>query len=176
MTAEEHELQKAIEALEGVINDNEQKKMITIDTLVQKMVVAFCDETTAAWQYFTAMHMIRGAGRVDAIDEYKEHMEDELEHLEDIATRLEEIGGKVPFNIDEISSIGHQWTRINTTDPKTQLTVLIKAEEDAIAFYQEIVNEARALQDWKTQKLFKELLCDEVEHAFDLKRLLEELD
>ena len=150
--------------------------MITIDTLVSKLVCAFADEITAIWQYFTAIHIIRGEGRRDAIEEYREHMADEAKHLEAISQRLEELGGKIPFNLDEISELGHAWVRINTTDPETQLKVLIKAEEDAIAFYQTVVNEAKALQDWKTQRLFKELLSDEIEHAFDLKRLLEELD
>lgn len=168
------DLSKMIEALEGIIDQNEQKKTFTVQGLVEKLIVAFCDETTATWQYFTASHVVRGQGRVDCLDEYNQHMTEQAQHLQKIAHRIEELGGRVVTNLNEISSVGHTWQIISTSDPKQQLNILIDAERDARIFYQDIINYAKGLKDYVTERLFKQILEDETKHEFDLKRLLEQ--
>lgn len=172
----EENLQKFVEALQGVVKDNQEKKTYNVDGLVQKLIIAFCDETTASWQYFSALHIARGEGRTDATQEYQEHLDEELQHLQKIATRIQELGGKIVFDLNEISLIGHNWQRINTTDVAKQLEILKKAQKDARIFYQQIVYYANAIQDYVTADLFKDILADQTKHEFDLKRLIEEID
>ena len=172
---EKRELEKYVEAIENIVKEQEEVKEYTVDGLVSLLIKAFCDEVTAYYQYFTAMHLARGEGRKDAIEEYKEHLDDELEHLEKIALRLEQLGGKPVSDLDEISSLGSSWTRVVFTEVEDQLKLLIDAEYNARQFYQKVISYARGLQDWVTVKLFKQLLEDETNHEFDLKRLLEEI-
>ena len=173
---ERRQLNKAIQALEGIMQQNQQKKTFTVDGLVQKLVVAYCDQTTAFWQYFTAAHIARGCGRLDALPQYQQHMEEQLQHLQKVATRIQQLGGKIVFDLNEISMIGHNWQRINTSDVKRQLQILIRAQKQARQFYQSIIYYANALQDWTTSNLFKDLLKDQTQHQFDLKRNLEQLN
>lgn len=173
---EKRELLSAIESLEEVIAKNDEVKSYNVQGLLQKMRIAYCDEITAVWQYFTAIHTARGQGRTDAIEEYQEHLEEQAQHLQKIATRIEQLGGNVVLDLSEASSMANDWKRIESVDIEQQLMILIEAQRQAREVYQDIVHYAIAIQDWVTSDLFKEILQDETEHEFDLKRLIEQID
>ena len=77
--------------------------------------------------------------------------------------------------LSQIQTEAPAWTPITTSDIKEQLAILIKAEEDAVAFYKGIVEAARNESDWVTESLAKKHMGDEEKHARDLKRVLESL-
>lgn len=173
---EKRQLLSAIESLEEVIAKNDQVKSYNFQGLLQKMQVAFCDEITAMWQYFTAIHTARGQGRTDALEEYQQHLLEQIQHLQKIATRIQQLGGRIVLDLSEVGSMANEWKRIQSVDVEQQLIILIQAQRKAREYYQNIVHYAIAIQDWVTSDLFKEILQDETEHEFDLKRLIEEID
>lgn len=169
------ELASAIEALEQAVETKKKDDSATTEGLTALLIKATCDETTAIWQYFVAKYTARGAGRLDALPEYDEHINDEWEHLFLISDRLQQLGGKPVFDIAEVNEIGHEWERVETKDVNDQLAILIKAEDNAVAFYKEIVRYAGSLGDEVTKQLFKKILADETDHSFELMLVKEEL-
>ena len=139
------------------------------------MVEAYLSEYTAAHQYLMAGHEARGNGYPDVLPEYEEHCQEERKHADEWLLRLEEIGVILRVDLIEIQKGAPAWTPITTSDIKEQLGILIKAEEDAVAFYKNIVETARNESDWVTESLAKRHMADEEKHARDLKRVLESL-
>jgi len=147
----------------------------TLSDLNKLMIQAFLSEYTAAHQYLMAGHEARGNGYPDVLPEYEEHCEDERKHADEWLLRLEEIGIVLRVDLSQIQTEAPAWTPITTSDIKEQLAILIKAEEDAVAFYKGIVEAARNESDWVTESLAKRHMGDEEKHARDLKRVLESL-
>jgi len=169
------ELSQVIGDLEKLVDEQREEAKVTSEGLAKMLIVATCDEMTAIWQYLVARHYIKGNGRLNVIDEYDEHLEDEWRHLKDISDRLEQIGGKPVFDIDEINELAHSWDRVTMSDPREQLLLLYKAEENAKSYYRDIIRYAKALGDEVTVALFHSILKDETDHSFELSKILEEM-
>lgn len=143
--------------------------------IVEMIVKACCDEYTAEFQYIMAEHVARGNNYMDAAGEYKAHAEEEHGHLLKWLKRLEQLGVQLDYAMEDFATKGNSWTPIKSVqDIPKQLEILIKAEKDAQTFYYAIVEKARELGDWITEKLAKETLADECEHETDLTRISEE--
>ncbi len=102
--------------------------------------------------------------RADHIkDSLMADVEEELGHAKRLAKRIHTLGGVVP------GSQKLNWTqegmqpRQDTTDLPAIISGVIKAEEDAIAGYEEIIEVCDGV-DFVTQDLAIELLADEQEH------------
>lgn len=169
------ELTEVIDALEDMAQKNREKSDVSVDGLAKMLIVAICDEMTAIWQYLVARHSICGSGRLDLIDEYDEHLEDEWEHVKLISERLEQLGGRPVFDLDEINEHAHSWTRIESTDPIEQARIIYGAEESAKEYCRDVIRYARALGDDVTVALFKQILKDETDHSFEIAKILEGL-
>jgi bacterioferritin len=113
------------------------------------------------WQYVTipGMH----AESVGGI--FKKFAITEMKHAEMIAERLDYLGG-TPTTKPTAIVVGK-----NT---KEMLQVDVKAEEDAIALYKEIIKLAEKEGDIVTRKLFESILVDEEEHHSVFTNLLQE--
>lgn len=102
--------------------------------------------------------------RADHIkDSLMADVEEELGHARQLAKRIHTLGGTVP------GSLNLNWTQQamqpheDTTDVPAIIRGVIKAEEDAIAGYEKII-EACEGADYVTQDLAIALLGDEQEH------------
>jgi len=153
--------------------ETQQPVIPTADDLKALIIKAYCDERTACHQYTIAAHIARGTGYCDAVPEYKAHADEEDDHSEGWLKRLEQLGVQLNYDLTEIQNGGNPWTPIKTSNVKEQLEILIKAEDDAAAFYQKIIEAARLANDAITKTLAKQYQADEVEHATDLRRILE---
>jgi len=162
-------------AYKDVISLENADENAELSPLQQMCVVAFIDECTASHQYLMAAHLARGNGYVDATDEYKQHLEEEREHADKWLKRLEQMGIKVKLDLSQIQDSGNKWVPITTSNIKEQLEIIIKAEDDAVAFYGRIIEAAREAKDWITNRLAKQLQEDECEHKTDLLRIYEGL-
>ena len=163
----------------GVLASNEneaQPNTARVDNLVELIKKAICDEHTATYQYCIAKHIARGAGYCDVVPEYEQHAKDEEGHAQAWLDRLEQCGIMFTYDMVELATKGNPWTPIKTSNIKEQLGILIKAEEDAAAFYAKIVEVAREEKDWITERMAKEYMADETEHATDLKRIYEQFN
>lgn len=143
--------------------------------IIPMIVKACCDEYTAEFQYIMAEHVARGANYCDAVAEYAAHASEEHAHLLKWLKRLEQLNVQLDYDMQEFATKGNPWTPIKSTEGvDAQLGILIKAEQDAQAFYNEIIKKAQEIGDWTTERIAKELLEDECEHETDLTRISEE--
>jgi len=81
----------------------------------------------------------------------------EMKHAADIMERIYYLGGEATTKSSEVTVGGSisEFAKLG-----------VKAEEEALALYREIIAEARKLGDWKTRELFGRIYRDEEEHLF----------
>ncbi|MFC2171595.1 bacterioferritin [Acidobacteriota bacterium] len=87
----------------------------------------------------------------------------EMKHAEEIAERLCDLGG-VPTTKPEKITIGKEL--------KEMLELDLKAEEEAVATYKDIIKHAHKEEDFTTAHLFTRILSEEEEHVSEFKCLL----
>jgi bacterioferritin len=113
------------------------------------------------WQHVTVPGM--HAESVGGI--FKKFAITEMKHAEMIAERLDYLGG-TPTTKPTTIVIGK--------NAKEMLQVDVKAEEDAIILYKDIIKMAEKEGDIVTRKLFESILIDEEEHHSVFTNLLQE--
>lgn len=89
----------------------------------------------------------------------------EMKHAEAIAERVDYLGG-VPTTKPAPITVGEEWREMLQLD--------LKAEEEAIAMYKEIISLAEKEGDVTTAHMFRGILEDEEEHHNEFGTLLQE--
>ncbi len=87
----------------------------------------------------------------------------EMKHAEAIAERLDYLGGK-PTTQPAPITVGESLEEMIRID--------LKAEEEAIALYRQIIEQAKSEGDYVTEDLFRSILADEEEHHNEFQSLL----
>lgn len=82
----------------------------------------------------------------------------EMEHLEKIAERIYLLGGEVTVFPEPLPNVGET--------PDDWLLNDRKAEDDTIILYRKIIEESRKRGDYRTRRLFEEILIEEDEHFY----------
>lgn len=167
------DISRYIEALEGLVDENQTKTDKNEDEVVKLLIKALADELLASYQYWVCKHLARGEGRSDAIAEFEQHEQDEKEHAEKLMLRIKELGGAPIFNPNEWQTLGNPWTEVNTPSVCAELDITIRAEADAIAYYKKLIDYCKGV-DEVTLCICREILADEEEHKYDLEMLKEE--
>jgi len=167
------EIDKYIEALEGIVNENQTKTDKNEEGVVKMLIKALADELLASYQYWVCKNLARGEGRHDAIEEFAQHEKEEKDHADKIMERIKQLGGKPIFNPNEWQVLGNPWTEVNSDSVCEELSITIKAEEDAIAYYNKLIDYCKGI-DEVTMRLCRSILADEEEHRYDLEMLKEE--
>jgi bacterioferritin len=127
------------------------------DAVVREMTVSI----QYMWQHITIKGMYAEAvGPVFRVTALAEML-----HAELIAERLEYLGGTLPMAPTTVN-VGGKARQMIEND--------VKAEEEAIAFYREIIKLAAEEDDSTTKKLFEDILRDEEGHHNLFTGLLEE--
>lgn len=138
---------------------------------VKLLYTALADELLAAYQYWVCKNLSRGEGKFDADPEFDQHAKEEMEHADKIMDRLKQLGGNPFPDPKDWEKFSNDWDPVNFRDVKKQLLVTIKAEQTAIDFYRDAIEQVKG-NDPTTHKLFRNILADEEEHIYDLKELL----
>lgn len=167
---ESKSLQSYIEALQNLVSSEDKSS----DKVLQMLKVALADEWLAAYQYWVCKNLVRGEGRSDVMPEFEQHYKDELQHADEIMLRIKELGGEPIFNPTEWIKIANPWTQVNMTSACQQLDITIKAQEDAIKYYNEIIEYCKG-EDEVTMRLCRSILSDETQHLYDLQMLKEQI-
>ncbi len=103
------------------------------------------------WQHVRAT----GIESLEATDRLRKIAITEMKHAEAIAERLDYLGGE-PTTEPASIEVGKTLSQMIDLD--------IKAEEEAIALYRDIIKLAMKEEDFTTKKLFEGILADEEEH------------
>ena len=112
------------------------------------------------WQHVLAKGIKSAA--VEGI--FKDIAITEMKHAEKIAERLAYLGGIPTIKPDPIF-VGAALEEMLRTD--------VKAEEEAVALYRQIINVSNSEDDITTRRLMEEILGDEEEHHDTFTTLLE---
>ena len=162
---------KFIEALEGIVNENsDAKEEKSQEHVIELLRKALADEWLASYQYWVCKNLARGNGRADATAEFDQHSGEEKDHADQLMLRINELGGKPIFDPAEWAAIGNPWTVVDTEDVCRELDITIQAEQDAIDYYQSIIDYCKGF-DEITMRLCRSIMADEAEHLYDLQLL-----
>ncbi len=134
--------------------------------LIDLLNKAIARELQVAIQYM--WQHVRGSGYQSPpiTDEFKKIAIVEMKHAEAIAERVDYLGG-VPTTEPAPITVGESL--------KEMLELDIKAEEEAIELYKEIIEKAMEEKDYVTKRLFEQILADEEEHHDTFQKLVEGL-
>lgn len=143
------------------------------EKIIEMLTKALADEWLASYQYWVCANLARGEGRTDAIPEFEQHFKEEMEHADRLMLRIKELGGKPITNPKDWQKLGNPWTQVKTDDVKKQLQITIKAQQDAIDYYDKLIDECK--EDEISKRLCRSIMSDEAEHLYDLQMLLQEI-
>ncbi|MCS7281756.1 MAG: ferritin-like domain-containing protein [Anaerolineae bacterium] len=132
--------------------------------LIAKLNAAIARELQVSIQYMWQHVRVGGPYAASLGDVFKRIAITEMKHAEAIAERVDYLGG-IPTTQPSPITVGNDWREMLQLD--------LKAEEEAIAMYREIIALARQEGDIVTAKLFEEILMDEEEHHNEFRTLLE---
>ena len=141
------------------------------EAVIKLLNEALATELVCVLRYKRHYFMAKGIHSESVKPEFLQHAEEEMEHADLIAKRITELGGEPNFSPDGLSSRSHAEYM-----PGGSLTSMIKenliAERIAIESYRELVAYL-GNDDPTTQRMVKEILAMEEEHADDMASLLE---
>ncbi|HEU68880.1 MAG TPA: ferritin [Candidatus Acetothermia bacterium] len=117
--------------------------------------MAISREIQVSIQYMWRHVRATGIESLEVTDRLKKIAVTEMKHAEAIAERLDYLGGE-PTTEPAPIKLGESLSQMIDLD--------IKAEEEAIALYRDIIKLAMKEEDFTTKKLFEGILADEEEH------------
>ncbi|HTE15518.1 MAG TPA: ferritin-like domain-containing protein [Burkholderiales bacterium] len=135
---------------------------------------ALATELVCVLRYKRHFFMAKGIHADPVKAEFLAHAGEEMGHADLLAKRIVELGGEPNFSPDGMSARSHaEYVECNT------LSAMIKenlvAERIAIESYREMIAYLSD-RDPTTQRMLKEILATEEEHADDLASLIEGLE
>ena len=141
------------------------------EAVIQLLNQALATELVCVLRYKRHYFMAKGIHSESVKPEFLQHANEEMAHADRIAKRITELGGEPNFSPDGLSSRSHAEYM-----PGDSLISMIKedliAERIAIESYRELVAYL-GNNDPTTQRMIKEILAMEEEHADDMASLLE---
>ena len=143
------------------------------DTVIRLLNEALATELVCVLRYKRHHFMAKGIHSESVKAEFLQHANEEMVHADRLAKRITELGGEPDFSPDGLSDRSHAEYVAGDT-----LVAMIKenliAERVAIESYREMIAYL-AENDPTTQRMLKEILAMEEEHAEDLASLLSDM-
>jgi len=123
--------------------------------LTEMMNQAIAGELQAIVQYMWHHIMVKGLSSSSLMEVFEEISEEEMKHAEKIAERLFYFDVNPTTKPNPIA-VGGDSTQMLKAD--------VKAEEEAITLYKDIIKQAASEGDDTTRHLFEEILAEEERH------------
>jgi bacterioferritin len=131
---------------------------------------ALATELVCVLRYKRHYFMAKGINSDSVKAEFQAHAIEEMAHADRLGKRITELGGEPNFSPDGLSKRSHaEYVEGDTLN--SMITENLIAERIAIESYREMILYL-AEHDPTTQKMLKEILAMEEEHADDLSSLL----
>jgi bacterioferritin len=131
---------------------------------------ALATELVCVLRYKRHYFMAKGIASEAVKTEFLAHADEEMAHADLLAKRICELGGKPDFSPDGLSARSHaEYVEGDTLESMIREDLV--AERIAIDSYREMIVYL-GTHDPTTQRLLKEILAGEEEHADDLVSLL----
>jgi bacterioferritin len=116
---------------------------------------AIASELQAIVQYMWHHIMVKGINSSSLVEVFEDISVEEMKHAEKIAERLFYFD-VTPTTKPTPIAVGGDTTQMLKAD--------VKAEEEAITLYKDIIKQAASENDYTTESLLKEILADEERH------------
>jgi len=140
------------------------------DTVIRLLNEALATELVCVLRYKRHYFMAKGIHSDSVKAEFVAHANQEMAHADRIAKRIIELGGEPNFSPDGLSARSHaEYVEGGTLNSMIKEDLI--AERIAIESYREMIAYL-ADHDPTTQRMLKEILAMEEEHAEDLASLL----
>ena len=132
---------------------------------------ALATEIVCVLRYKRHYFMASGIHAASVAAEFLEHANQEMAHADSLAKRIVELGGEPNFSPEGLAGRSHA-EYVEGKSLKDMIKEDLVAERIAIESYREMIGYLGD-QDPTTQRLLKEILAMEEEHAEDLSSLME---
>lgn len=143
------------------------------ETVIKLLNEALATELVCVLRYKRHHFMASGIHAAPVAAEFLEHANEEMRHADSLAKRIVELCGEPNFSPDGMSERSHA-EYVEGNSLKAMIKEDLIAERIAIESYREMIAYLGD-RDPTTQRLLKEILASEEEHAEDLSSLLEGL-
>ena len=140
------------------------------EIVIKLLNEALATELVCVLRYKRHYFMAKGIHAESVKAEFLEHANEEMAHADRLAKRITELGGEPDFSPDGLSERSHA-EYVTGDTLKDMIKEDLIAERIAIESYREMIAYL-ADTDPTTQKLLKEILAVEEEHAEDLASLM----
>lgn len=141
------------------------------ESVIKLLNEALATEIVCVLRYKRHYFMAAGIHAAPVAAEFLEHATEEMGHADSLAKRIIELRGEPNFSPDGLSARSHA-EYVDGATLKEMIKEDLIAERIAIESYREMIAYLGS-QDPTTQRLLKEILASEEEHAEDLSSLLE---
>lgn len=141
------------------------------ENVVRLLNEALATELVCVLRYKRHYFMAAGIHAAPVAAEFLEHATEEMSHADLIAKRIIELRGEPNFSPDGLATRSHA-EYVEGDSLKSMIKEDLIAERIAIESYREMIAYLGD-QDPTTQRMLKEILASEEEHAEDLSSLLE---
>jgi len=141
------------------------------EAVVKMLNEALATEIVCVLRYKRHYFMASGIHAASVAAEFLEHANQEMAHADSIAKRIVELGGEPNFSPDGLADRSHA-EYVEGKSLKDMIKENLVAERIAIESYREMIGYLGG-QDPTTQRMLKEILAMDEEHAEDLSSLME---
>ncbi len=141
------------------------------DAVVRMLNEALATEIVCVLRYKRHYFMASGIHAASVAAEFLEHANEEMAHADSLAKRIVELRGEPNFSPVGITDRSHA-EYVEGATLKEMIKEDLVAERIAIESYREMISYLGD-SDPTTQRLLKEILASEEEHAEDLSSLME---
>lgn len=143
-------------------------------TVIRLLNEALATELVCVLRYKRHYFMAKGIYAEPVKAEFLEHANEEMEHADRLAKRITELGGEPDFSPDGLSERSHaEYVAGNTLLDMIKEDLI--AERIAVESYREMIGYLGDA-DPTTQRMLKEILAMEEEHADDLASLMQNIN
>ena len=143
------------------------------ENVVRMLNEALATELVCVLRYKRHYFMAQGIHAASVAGEFLEHANEEMSHADLLAKRIVELGGEPNFSPDGLAARSHA-EYVEGDSLKSMITENLVAERIAIESYREMIAYLGE-EDPTTQRMLKEILAMEEEHADDLASLLQNM-
>jgi len=142
------------------------------DSIVELLDAALATELVCVLRYKRHHFTAKGLASPAVAAEFLAHANEEAAHGDRLAERIVQLGGEPDFSPDTLLQRSHA-EYDDATDLHSMLLANLRAERVAIETYRQMI-QLIGDRDPTTRRLLEDILCQEEEHADELKDLLEE--
>ena len=146
----------------------------TTEAVVETLKQAYLDEMETVINYQTNAIVLDGVRAQEIKESLQADIQEELAHAERLGQRLKQLDARPPASGEFVARQESLQPPADSTDVLSVIRGVLDAEEDAIATYRTLVNQAEAADDPVTEDLAVEILGDEEAHRTEFRGIEKE--